>query len=140
MQINMPRVWFGGLVAGLTVMVSGAALVPMVGNDMDMALARLGLPPLSPAAMAYFVLVSFIVGIVLVWLYAAFIPRLGARITTALTAAAIVWLIGYLLPNVAKVFYGFLPVKLTLIGTAWGLIELAAGSLIGSRLYKERRT
>jgi hypothetical protein len=30
-----------------------------------------------------------------------------------------------------------MPLKLTIIGTAWGLFELFLGVLIGSKLYKD---
>ncbi|HET9929330.1 MAG TPA: hypothetical protein VFQ35_01525, partial [Polyangiaceae bacterium] len=75
MAINLKRVLVGGLVAGLTVAVCGAALVPIVGDEMREALSRLRLPPLTPGAMAYFGLVSLVIGLVLVWLYAALQPR-----------------------------------------------------------------
>lgn len=138
MSINLRRIALGGLVAGLLIMASGATMLPVVGDQMTLALARFNLPPLSHGAMAYFVFVSFTFGVTLVWLYAAFIPRLKAKAKTAVLAAVIVWLIGNLLPNVANVFYGFMPVKLTVIGIVWGLAELLIGSLVGTRLYKER--
>lgn len=138
MQINTCRVVRGGLVAGLIIIASAFTMVPVVGDEMNMALARFDLPPLSPAAMVYFTFVSISMGIVLVWLYAALIPRLKPGPKTALIVAFIVWFVGYLLPNVANVFYGFMPVKLTIIGVVWGLAELVIGSLVGSRFYKEK--
>lgn len=138
MKINLCRVIRGGLVAGLLIILSAATMVPVVGDEMNMALARFNLPPLSPAAMVYFTFVSISMGILLVWLYAALIPRFSAGPKTALIAAFIIWFIGNLLPNVANVFYGFMPVKLTIIGIVWGLAELVIGSLVGTRLYRER--
>ena len=35
------------------------------------------------------------------------------------------------------VVYGFMPVRLTVIGTFWGLSELILASIVGSKLYKE---
>jgi hypothetical protein len=138
MDINLKRVIIGGLVAGIVILLCGSALVPLVGKDMDMALARFNLPPLSVGAMVYFVFTSLITGIVLVWMYAAMLPRLKHRTKTAISAAMILWLLAYFFANVAMVAYGFMPVKLTVIGTAWGLIETLAGGLIGTRFYKEK--
>lgn len=138
MGINIKRVLLGGLVAWVVVAICGSALVPLIGKDMDMALARFDLPPLSGGAMAYFAFVSLCLGMILVWLYAAMLPRIQHKTKTAISAALIVWLFGYCIPQVSMVVYGFMPVKLVAIGTSWGLIELFAGSLIGSRFYRER--
>ena len=138
MQINLCRVIRGGLVAGLLIIISAVTMVPVVGDDMNIALARFNLPPLSLGAMVYFAFVSISMGMLLVWLYAALIPRFGKGPKTALIAAFILWFMGNLLPNVANVFYGFMPVKLTIIGIIWGLGELFVGSLVGTRIYRER--
>jgi hypothetical protein len=138
MGIDLKRVLIGGLGAGIVILLCGSALVPLVGKDMDMALARFNLPPLSIGAMVYFALQSLIVGIALVWLYAAMLPRLKQRLKTAIIVSLIVWLLTYFFANAAMVAYGFMPVKLTIIGTAWGLLETLAGGLIGTRLYKDK--
>jgi hypothetical protein len=135
MPINLKRVIVGGLVAGLVVSVLGFGLVPIVGDEMRATLARFQLPPLSSGAMAYFGMVSLVMGLVLVWLYAALQPRMRPGPRTALTAAVAVWLVGYAVPNFANVAYGFMPLRLTVIGTLWGFLELGAGSLVGARLY-----
>ncbi len=35
------------------------------------------------------------------------------------------------------VAYGFMPLNPVVIGTVWGLLELLAGGIVGSILYKE---
>jgi len=137
MSIRARRVLGPGLAAGLIVNLSAITMVPAVGNQFDAALAARGLPPLAPAAMAFFALVSLSLGVLLVWLYAAVRPRLGPGPRTAAIVAALVWLVGYLLPHVAMAVYGFLPAGLTAIGTLWGLGELLAAGLVGARLYRE---
>ena len=54
MSVNNKSVLLSGLVAGITIIVSAMAMVPVVGNEMDKALADRGLLPLSKPAMAYF--------------------------------------------------------------------------------------
>lgn len=127
----------GGLVAGFIIILSAATMVPVVGNEMDMALAKFNLPPLSIGAMLFFFVVSLSLGITLIWLYAALLPRFKHRIKTAIIAALLIWFIGNFLANVSNVVYGFMPVKLTIIGIVWGLGELLLAGLIGSRFYKE---
>jgi hypothetical protein len=137
MGINLKRVLLGGLVAGIVINISAIAMVPVVGKEMDMVLARFNLPPLSNSSLAFFGVVSLIVGMILVWLYAAVLPRMKQGTNTAIMVALVVWVLGYFLANVSMVVYGFMPVKLTVIGTGWGLVELVLASLIGTRFYKE---
>jgi hypothetical protein len=138
MGIHMRRVLIGGLVAGITIILISFAMIPVVGKEMEMALARFNLPPLSGSAMAFFAVESLILGMILVWLYAAMLPRLKQGIKTAIVSASVVWLLAYFFANFAMVVYGFMPLRLTIIGTAWGLFELLAASLIGSRFYREK--
>lgn len=137
MSIRASRVLWPGLAAGLVINLSAFTMVPVVGGRFDEALAARGLPPLGPGAMAFFALVSLSLGVVLVWLYAAIRPRLGPGPRTAVVAAAVLWLVGYLLPNAALAVYGFLPAALTAVGTLWGLGELLVAGLLGAKLYRE---
>lgn len=137
MRINAKSVLLSGLAAGMAIMISGMAMVPVVGNEMNQVLADRGLPPLSKPAMAYFALFSLIMGQFLVWLYAVAKTHFGPGKKTALIVSFVVWFLAYFLANASKVAYGFLPIRLTAIGTAWGLAEVALGGLIGSFLYRE---
>ena len=123
--------------AGVVIIASAFFMVPVVGGQMDQALAARGLPPLSPMAMGFFTLSSLAHGLFLGWFYAAIRPRFGPGPRTAALTGLAVWVIAYGLPNLANVAYGFMPLKLTVIGTAWGLVELLTASLIGARLYRE---
>lgn len=138
MAINYRRVVVGGLAAGMIIIVSGMLMVPVVGPQMDAALRARNVPPLSGGAMAWFVAWSLVLGLSLVWLYAAVQPRLGPGPMTAVKVALVVWLLSYFGANVALVAYGFLPGSLTAIGTAWGLVELVLAGQAGARLYHEQ--
>lgn len=137
MAINMRRVLAGGLVAGAIISLSALAMVPVVGTQMDAALDARGVPPLGTGAMVYFVAQSFVFGVVLVWLYAAVQPRFRPGPKTAVIVAVLVWYVGYCSANVANVMYGFMPVSLTVVGTAWGFVELVVAGAVGSRLYRD---
>lgn len=139
MRINAKSVLLSGMAAGMAIIISGLTMVPFVGNEMDKALADRGLPPLSRPAMAYFAMFSLIIGIFLVWLYAVAKARFGPGKKTALIVSITVWFLAYFLSNASKVAYGFLPIRLTVIGTAWGLAEVVMGGLIGSNLYREKK-
>jgi hypothetical protein len=137
MSINVKSVLTSGLISGIVINLSAIGMVPIVGNEMDVVLASRGLPPLSNMAMLFFSMLSFIFGISLVWLYALVKEQLGAGTKTAIIVSLIFWFLTYFLSNVSLVVYGFMPVRLTVIGTTWGLGELILASIVGSKLYKE---
>lgn len=126
-----------GLIAGLIICLSSATMVPVVGNEMDLALAKFNLPPLSIADMMFFFVVSLCMGIMLMWLYSVLYSVYKHRMKTIVISSIIIWSPGNLLANLSNVVYGFMPVKLTLIGIVWGLGELLIAGFIGSRLFKE---
>jgi hypothetical protein len=137
MKINVKSVFTSGLISGLVISLSAISMVPVVGNEMDVVLASRGLPPLSNLAMVFFCSLSFIRGISLVWLYALVKEHFGSGIKTALTVSFIFWFVTYFIDNASLLAYGFMPVKLTVIGTIWGLGELLLAGIVGSKLYKD---
>ena len=137
MSVNVKSLLTSGLVSGLIINISAIAMVPMVGDQMDTVLASRGLPPLSSTAMVFFCGLSFFMGFFLVWLYAVAKVQFGSGIKTAAIVSVIVWFTAYFIANVSMVIYGFMPIGLTVIGTAWGLVELLLAGIVGSLLYKE---
>ena len=137
MAINIKSAIKSGLVSGLIINLSAITMVPVVGNEMDAVLSSLGLPALSNMAMVFFSMISFIFGISLIFLYALVKEHLGSGIKTAVIVSAIFWFVTYFISNVSLLVYGFMPVRLTVIGTVWGLGELLLAGIVGSRLYKE---
>lgn len=126
-----------GFITGLIIIVSAVSMVPVVGDDMDLALAKFNLPPLSIGDMVYFIGVSLITGVMLMWLYSILLTTFKKRVKTIIITALIIWIPGYFFSNLANVVYGFMPIGLTIIGIIWGLGELLLAGLIGSRFYKE---
>jgi hypothetical protein len=49
----------------------------------------------------------------------------------------LVWFLAYFFGNVSNVIFGFMPIRLTVIGTAWGLVELLLAGEAGARCYHE---
>jgi hypothetical protein len=104
---------------------------------MDAVLESRSLPPLSNGAMGFFAFVSITFGISVIWLYALIHSKFKSKLKAAIVSAIIFWFYAYFLPNAALVAYGFMPFSLSAIGTAWGVLEVLAASIIGSKLYKE---
>jgi hypothetical protein len=136
--MNIGRVLLGGVLAGLIVNVGETILnVVVAGPAMEAALAARNLPPVGGSAIGGFVAITFLVGIVTVWLYAAIRPRFGPGPGTAVLAALVVWFFAYVHQSVAMLLMGILPVKVMALGTVWGLVEIVAGSIAGAAVYKE---
>ena len=137
-RINARGVVVGGLVAGLVINVSEYILnEPVLGADMAAELTARNLPPIGGNAIAGFVILGFVVGIVLVWLYAAIRPRFGAGPKTAAIAGVAVWFLDYFCGSVAFGELGIFSARLILIGLVWGLVELVVAGIAGARLYSE---
>ena len=137
-KINMKGVILGGLVAGVIINISETILnVPVMGPAMEAALKDRNLPALGNAAIGGFVVGALVLGFLLVWLYAAIRPRLGAGPKTAVAAAIVVWLLAYVWPAVGQGLMGFMPGKLLAVATLWGLVEVILAALAGGKIYKE---
>jgi ABC-type transport system involved in multi-copper enzyme maturation permease subunit len=137
MKMNFKSMLVSGTVTGIVIMLVGGCLVPIIGNQMDEVLKNRLLPPISNGAMAYFAFNSIVLGIGVMGFYALVKSTIKSRLKAILTTSLLFWFFTYFLANAALVAYGFMPLGLTVIGTAWGLLELLIGVMIGSKIYKE---
>lgn len=107
---------------------------------MDIALEKLSVPPLSSAAMAYFGIMSFLLGVAIVWVYALIHHNFKTSLSAAFTIALFFWFFTFFWSNAALVAYGFLPLKIAAVGTAYGLIELVLAAVVGSKIYEPKES
>src|SRR5437867_4450129 len=136
--INLGRVILGGLATGLVVNIGETIFnLAVVNQDMEAALLARNLPPVAGGAIGGFVILTFALGLVTVWLYAAIRPRFGPGPRTATLAALAVWFFAYLHQGTALTLMGVVPAKLTTIGLVWGLAEIVVASIAGAAVYKE---
>ncbi|HZS09562.1 MAG TPA: hypothetical protein VFD58_32340 [Blastocatellia bacterium] len=137
-KINWSRIILGGLLAGLIMNVGEFVLnVVLFAKELEEATRKLNLPPPGGDFIAKAVVLVFITGIVAVLVYAAIRPRFGAGPKTAVIAGVIVWLLAYVYQGLLSAAMGMFPLSLTLIGLAWGLVEVTLATLAGAWLYKE---
>jgi hypothetical protein len=139
--INWRRVVLGGLLAGLVMNVSEAALHGgMLGQAALEMFRRLGVPDTAePWQMAALIGATFVIGVAAVWLYAAIRPRYGAGPRTAIVAGLAVWVLSHLWSGVylGAGFTGVITPTLAWLPVAWGLVEAPLGTLAGAWLYRE---
>ena len=136
-RINVKSVIVGGLVAGLVLniidyLVYGMWLAP----DMAAAMQAAGKRPIE-SLIPLFVVLDFLYGIVLIWLYAAIRPRFGAGPGTAVKAGIFVWVLTGLLHAIGEAPMGLLPQRLYTMGTLVALIEFPLAAIAGAKFYKE---
>jgi hypothetical protein len=95
--------------------------------------------PTEPAP-SFFVtatVATFILGIVIVLLYAAIRPRFGPGVKTAIWAGVVAWFCVYVYVGALYAAMGMVSTGLTVKGAVWGLFEYAIGAIAGAWLYKE---
>jgi len=138
-KINVGRVLLGGLLAGVVLNIGEFLLNGVIlAKEMEADFSRLNLPTQMGASFYVTVtVVTFILGIAIVYLYAAIRPRFGPGVKTAICAGLIAWFFVYVYVGVIYSGLGIVSTSLTVKGIIWGLFEYAIGAVAGAWLYKE---
>ena len=137
-KINWGRVVLGGLLAGLVlnvldVLVNGVWLA----SDWNAAMQALGKGPIGAGLIKWFVIYDFLIGIFMVWLYAAIRPRYGAGVRTAVYAGVATWVVIAFLHAMAEAPMGIFPHRLYVVTTLVSLVCVPLGAVAGAWQYKE---
>lgn len=138
--INMWKVVTGGLLAGIVFNVFDFVINGfLILDDFAANSARLGLDPATqtaPDVIATWVIIDFIFGLTVVFLYAAIRPRFGAGVKTALLAGFLIWICP------TAILLGFAKSAIFTMAI-WGkmliptLISACAGAVAGAWAYTE---
>jgi hypothetical protein len=136
-KINVARVILGGLLAGLIINISEYVLNTYVIAEQSAAIMqRLGLPAIGTQQIVWFVALTFVFGILIVFLYAGLRPRFGAGAKTAIIAAVTLWMVA-MIGAIGDVIVGMTPANLLLLAGIWSLVETAVAAVAGAWLYQE---
>ena len=136
-KINWGRVVLGGLLAGLVLNVWDALVNGvLLKNDWNAAMHALGKGDMGGSMIAWFVVCDFLVGIFLVWLYAAIRPRYGAGPKTAAAAGIALWLLTVAF-QIAQAGMGLFPHRLIVITTVAALGGFLVAGQAGAWQYRE---
>jgi hypothetical protein len=137
-RINFVKMIIGGLVAGLIINIGEFIFNGVLfAEEMNQAMAALNRPPVPNSAIVWFVLFAFGLGVTLVWLYAAIRPRFGPGVRTAICASLAVWGLAYLYPTLFFIIMQLFPTRMLVLGTVWGLFEVAIAGVAGAWVYTE---
>ena len=138
--INTGKVIAGGLVAGVVFNVLDFLNnYLIVGKDFTANATRLNIDPAvleSPAGVASWVVIDFLMGILIVWAYAAIRPRFGPGPKTAIIAGLVPWF-GITLVIFGLSQGGLIPHMLWMKMAVITLIITSIGAVAGARMYQE---
>jgi hypothetical protein len=137
-RINLGRVILGGIVAGIIINIFEDVLNGVVlANEWPAVMASINRHVIGVSQIVYFNIYDLVLGFVAVWTYAAIRPRFGKGPKTAIYAALLTWITGYVLVDMMPTLMGVFPMSITwkLIGV--GLVEIVLATLAGAWLYKE---
>ena len=137
-NINFGRVILGGLITGLILNIGEFLLNEVVFvQQMEEMFRRLNLPRPGGTFIATAVGITFLLGIVIVWIYAMIRPRFGPGPKTAIIAAFVAWFCVYFYCGILNATLFGLPASYMLMGLVWGIIEYILAAVAGAWLYKE---
>lgn len=140
MAINTGKVVVGGLVAGLVLNIGDFVINTMLlAADNAAFMTRLGLDPAameSFAGMLPWIVIDFLMGLLIVWVYAAIRPRFGPGVSTAIIAGLIPFL-GVTLVLAGFTSMGVFTTSMFVKGSAAALVNTLIGAVAGAWVYTE---
>ena len=138
-RINWGRVVVGGLLAGVVLnIVDFVFFGVMMKQDIAAAMQALGKQPgAMDSLVPLFVVLDFVTGIGLLWVYAAIRPRFGAGAKTAVIAGVAVWFFVGLLHALGEAPMGLFPQRLMVIPVVVTLITWPIAAAAGAKFYTE---
>ena len=136
--INIGRWIVGGVVAGALIWIIEGVASVFYMEEMEAAMAAHGLGmEMTAAVWTMSVVVSLVVGLTLVFLYAAARPRFGAGPKTAVIVALALYVGGYLVSLCGYRMLGLFPDAMLVKWAAVGLVEMLVAGLMGGWIYRE---
>ena len=132
---NIPRLFLGGLAAGLVINAMEYLVHGMfLDAQWTAAFAALGK---TPTGWTTFIPANFLVGIIAIWVYTRLRPSYGPGPKTALRAALAVWVVFWVIPEAALQPLNLFPNSLLLTVIAVGLLDSIPAILLGAWIYRD---
>jgi hypothetical protein len=141
MAINTKKVLIGGIAAGFVMnVIDFISHTYILGARMkaesDAFKPGMSDQMMTGSAIASYIVMDLVLGLLLVWTYAAIRPRFGPGIKTAFYAAILFWLL------VSISVSGYMHMGMMSAGLWWsfafiGLVNFLLSAWVGARLYSE---
>lgn len=144
MAINTNKVLIGGLAAGVVMNIIDFVVNMFILGARMKAEAEAFKPGMSEAMNSTGVMVSYVVmdlilGIALVWTYAAIRPRFGPGMKTASYAAILFWILGGIFFS-SYLHNGMMSTGLWVQFAVFALVNFLVSAWVGAKLYTENAT
>ena len=141
MAINTAKVVTGGVVAGIVgnivgFLLFGMLLGPRMEAELVAAAPTLAGRSMTGSAIATQVVMAFLTGLLLVWLYAAIRPRFGPGPKTAIYAALVVWLCGFIF-HIDWLIVGLMSTTSYVLASVAALVQVSVTAIAGAWMYQE---
>ncbi|HEY3113711.1 MAG TPA: hypothetical protein VGJ62_08505 [Gemmatimonadaceae bacterium] len=141
MPINTKKVLLGGLAAGVVLNVIDFATNTFILGARMKAAADAFKPGLSDqmmtgSAITSYIVMDFVLGVLLVWTYAAIRPRFGPGVRTAIYAAVLFWVLGGIF-NAGYLHMGMMSSGLWFTVAFIELVNFLLAAWLGAWLYTE---
>lgn len=138
-KINFTRVLLGGLLTGFIINLGEFLLNEVLFvKQMEEMVRRLNIERPGVTFISVAVIMTFLLGIVIVLVYAMIRSRLGPGPKTALIAGFVGWFCVYFYAGVLNGTLFGVPPFLMGVGLTWGLAEYFLGAIAGACVYKEK--
>jgi hypothetical protein len=141
MRINWSKVLLGGVIAGIVLIAldfvnHSYVLGPKSVAELDAFKPGLSATMNTSSGMVGYLVADILMGIILIWLYAAIRPRFGPGVGTAIKAVIPVWIVSGI------AYYGWVPMGM-MSSTLWlsfavaELVIMSLAACAGARFYSE---
>ena len=141
MAINTSKVLVGGLAAGVVMnaidwIVNMFILGARMKAESDAFKPGMADQMMSGSTMVSYIVMDFVLGIALVWTYAAIRPRFGPGIKTASYAAILFWILGGVFLS-GYLHMGMMSTGLWMAFALFGLVNFLLSAWAGAKFYTE---
>ena len=141
MAINTQKVLIGGLAAGVVMNIIDFVVNKFFLGARMMAESEAFKPGMSQSmmsgkVMASYIIMDLVLGILLVWTYAAIRPRFGPGVKTAVYAAVLFWILAGIFLS-GYLHMGMMSTGLWMQFAFFGLVNFLISAWVGARLYTE---
>ncbi len=136
--INTGKVIVGGLLAGVVInVVEGVMNTVVLADRMRGIYAGMNVPEPAGTTIIMYLMMGFVIGILVAWLYAAIRPRFGAGPRTGVIAGLVVWFAASVLPITSWAIMGILPLDLLLVVYVYTGVTFVVAGLVAGKVYAE---
>jgi heme/copper-type cytochrome/quinol oxidase subunit 2 len=139
--MNSTRIVIGGVLAGIVLfIIAGITNGVILGNDWDAwlkAMGPLNHAPSQAVATLLWLIVTILVGVTGMWIYAAARSKLKPGPATAAKVGVVVWICTFFAPEIGNIALGAYPEKTIVVGAIAGLVGSVLAMLAGAWVYRD---